>query len=223
MNPADGLWVAWPKKASKIETDLDFDTVQRIGLDVGLVDNKSAAVDDLLAGAPLRLPPGGPLVVVVRSPSPLPARVVGADVVRVDVPLLRQGEVRSWKRTMSTTGCRVGRTPRRSRARGARRQRVARPLGGPALSLQNKAAHRLVDARKVAVKWLLRCASAATNDPSRSLSAVRAVGQAEPAPAIRKRSVSEASAGRSTPPRPPPGSSEMSCPRSDAIAATAEV
>jgi hypothetical protein len=47
MGPADGLWVAWPKKASRIETDLDFDTVQRIGLDAGLVDNKSAAIDDL--------------------------------------------------------------------------------------------------------------------------------------------------------------------------------
>jgi hypothetical protein len=42
----DGLWIAWPKKASKIETDLDFDTVQRTGLDAGLVDNKSAAIDD---------------------------------------------------------------------------------------------------------------------------------------------------------------------------------
>jgi len=47
LAPADGLWVAWPKKASKIETDLDFDSVQRIGLDGGLVDNKSAAIDDL--------------------------------------------------------------------------------------------------------------------------------------------------------------------------------
>jgi hypothetical protein len=46
MKPADGLWVAWPKKAAKIETDLDFDTVQRIGLSAGLVDNKSAAIDD---------------------------------------------------------------------------------------------------------------------------------------------------------------------------------
>jgi hypothetical protein len=46
LAPADGLWIAWPKKASKIETDLDFDTVQRIGLDAGLVDNKSAAIDD---------------------------------------------------------------------------------------------------------------------------------------------------------------------------------
>jgi hypothetical protein len=42
---ADGLWIAWPKKAAKIETDLDFDTVQRIGLAAGLVDNKSAAID----------------------------------------------------------------------------------------------------------------------------------------------------------------------------------
>ena len=46
LAPADGLWIAWPKKASRIETDLDFATVQRIGLDAGLVDNKSAAIDD---------------------------------------------------------------------------------------------------------------------------------------------------------------------------------
>jgi hypothetical protein len=46
LAPADGLWVAWPKKASKLETDLDFAAVQRIGLDAGLVDNKSAAIDD---------------------------------------------------------------------------------------------------------------------------------------------------------------------------------
>ena len=46
LNPADGLWVAWPKRSSKLDTDLDFDTVQRIGLDAGLVDNKSCAIDD---------------------------------------------------------------------------------------------------------------------------------------------------------------------------------
>jgi hypothetical protein len=46
LAPADGLWVAWPKKAAKLETDLDFDTVQRIGLAHGLVDNKSAAIDE---------------------------------------------------------------------------------------------------------------------------------------------------------------------------------
>ncbi|MBV8064958.1 MAG: DUF3052 domain-containing protein [Actinobacteria bacterium] len=46
LGPADGLWIAWPKKAAKLDTDLDFDTVQRIGLGHGLVDNKSAAIDE---------------------------------------------------------------------------------------------------------------------------------------------------------------------------------
>jgi hypothetical protein len=46
LAPADGLWIAWPKKAAKIETDLDFGAVQTIGLEAGLVDNKSAAIDD---------------------------------------------------------------------------------------------------------------------------------------------------------------------------------
>lgn len=45
LDAADGLWVAWPKKASQIETDLDFDAVQGIGLAAGLVDNKSCAID----------------------------------------------------------------------------------------------------------------------------------------------------------------------------------
>ena len=46
LSPSDGLWIAWPKKAAKIATDLDFDTVQSIGLANGLVDNKSAAIDE---------------------------------------------------------------------------------------------------------------------------------------------------------------------------------
>jgi hypothetical protein len=46
LAPADGLWIAWPKKAAKIDTDLDFDAVQQLGLAAGLVDNKSAAIDD---------------------------------------------------------------------------------------------------------------------------------------------------------------------------------
>ena len=44
LAPADGLWVAWPKKAAKIATDLDFAAVQA-GLAAGLVDNKSCAID----------------------------------------------------------------------------------------------------------------------------------------------------------------------------------
>jgi hypothetical protein len=46
LGAADGLWIAWPKKASKLETDLDFGAVQQIGLAAGLVDNKSCAIDD---------------------------------------------------------------------------------------------------------------------------------------------------------------------------------
>ena len=45
LDPADGLWIAWPKKAAKIEGDLDFDAVQQVGLANGLVDNKSASID----------------------------------------------------------------------------------------------------------------------------------------------------------------------------------
>jgi hypothetical protein len=45
LAPADGLWIAWPKKASKLETDLDFDAVQSAGLAAGLVDNKSCSID----------------------------------------------------------------------------------------------------------------------------------------------------------------------------------
>lgn len=46
LGPADGLWVAWPKKAAKLDTDLDFAAVQTVGLENGLVDNKSASIDE---------------------------------------------------------------------------------------------------------------------------------------------------------------------------------
>ena len=46
LSGPDGLWVAWPKKTSGIETDLSFEAVQEIGLAAGLVDNKSCAIDD---------------------------------------------------------------------------------------------------------------------------------------------------------------------------------
>jgi hypothetical protein len=39
------LWVAWPKKSSSIESDISYQEVQRIGLDGGLVDNKSCSID----------------------------------------------------------------------------------------------------------------------------------------------------------------------------------
>jgi hypothetical protein len=46
LDPADGLWIAWPKKAARIDGDLDFEAVQEIGLARGLVDNKSCSIDE---------------------------------------------------------------------------------------------------------------------------------------------------------------------------------
>lgn len=49
LKPNGGLWVSWPKKASgvnaELNNDLAFEDVQRIGLDAGLVDNKSCSID----------------------------------------------------------------------------------------------------------------------------------------------------------------------------------
>jgi hypothetical protein len=50
LESAGRLWVAWPKKAAVRETDLTFEVVQRIGLDAGLVDNKSASIDTVFQG-----------------------------------------------------------------------------------------------------------------------------------------------------------------------------
>ena len=44
------LWLAWPKRRSGIATDLDFEAVQRVGLDSGLVDNKVCAIDETWSG-----------------------------------------------------------------------------------------------------------------------------------------------------------------------------
>jgi len=50
LDPAGRLWVAWPKKAATIDTDLSFEIVQHTGLDAGLVDNKSASIDEVYQG-----------------------------------------------------------------------------------------------------------------------------------------------------------------------------
>jgi hypothetical protein len=44
------LWVSWPKKSSKIETDLDENIVRDYGLEQGLVDVKVCAVDEVWSG-----------------------------------------------------------------------------------------------------------------------------------------------------------------------------
>lgn len=44
----DGLlWISWPKKAAKVATDVNENTVREIGLANGLVDVKVAAVDEV--------------------------------------------------------------------------------------------------------------------------------------------------------------------------------
>jgi hypothetical protein len=50
MEPAAGLWIAWPKRASKVPTDLTEDVVRDLALANALVDNKVAALDEKWSG-----------------------------------------------------------------------------------------------------------------------------------------------------------------------------
>ncbi|MBX3156687.1 MAG: DUF3052 family protein [Deltaproteobacteria bacterium] len=50
MTQAGGLWIAWPKKASKVPTDITEDTVREVALPTGLVDNKVCAIDATWSG-----------------------------------------------------------------------------------------------------------------------------------------------------------------------------
>ena len=50
MKPAAGLWICWPKKASKVPTDITEQTIRDIALPTGLVDNKVCAVDAVWSG-----------------------------------------------------------------------------------------------------------------------------------------------------------------------------
>jgi hypothetical protein len=50
LQPAGGLWIAWPKRSSGVATDLDEDVVREIGLAEGLVDNKVCAIDATWSG-----------------------------------------------------------------------------------------------------------------------------------------------------------------------------
>ena len=50
LSIAGGLWLCWPKRTSGIATDATFEAVQRIGLDAGLVDNKSISVSPQWSG-----------------------------------------------------------------------------------------------------------------------------------------------------------------------------
>jgi hypothetical protein len=50
LDEAGGLWIAWPKRASGIDTDLGDGVVRERGLAAGLVDNKVCAIDATWSG-----------------------------------------------------------------------------------------------------------------------------------------------------------------------------
>jgi hypothetical protein len=51
MPPASGmLWVAWPKRAAKMDTDLDENIIRGHGLSLGVVDTKVCAIDETWSG-----------------------------------------------------------------------------------------------------------------------------------------------------------------------------
>lgn len=55
LPPDGGLWIAWPKKASGVVTDITEDTVREVGLPTGMVDNKVCAIDATWSGLRLVL------------------------------------------------------------------------------------------------------------------------------------------------------------------------
>ena len=50
LDAAGGLWIAWPKRASGVATDVTEDVVRELGLAARLVDNKVCAIDDVWSG-----------------------------------------------------------------------------------------------------------------------------------------------------------------------------
>lgn len=49
------LWVAWPKRASRVKTDVTEDVVRDVALPLGWVDTKVCAIDDKWSGLRLTL------------------------------------------------------------------------------------------------------------------------------------------------------------------------
>lgn len=53
LDPAGALWIAWPKRASRVDTDLTEDVVRELGLAAGVVDVKVCAIDATWSGLKL--------------------------------------------------------------------------------------------------------------------------------------------------------------------------
>ncbi len=56
IKPNGMIWISWPKKASKVVTDLTEDTIRNYAIKIGLVDIKVCAVDDVWSGLKLVIP-----------------------------------------------------------------------------------------------------------------------------------------------------------------------
>jgi len=50
LEPDGGLWLAWPKRASGVASELEEAEVRALGLATGLVDNKVCAIDETWSG-----------------------------------------------------------------------------------------------------------------------------------------------------------------------------
>jgi hypothetical protein len=59
IRPGGMIWVSWPKKASKVPTDVTEDVIREVALPLGLVDVKVCAVDDVWSGLKLVVRKGG--------------------------------------------------------------------------------------------------------------------------------------------------------------------
>jgi hypothetical protein len=53
IDPAGQLWISWPKKASKVPTDITEDTIRELALPMGWVDVKVCSVDAVWSGLKL--------------------------------------------------------------------------------------------------------------------------------------------------------------------------
>lgn len=53
LRPDAAIWVSWPKKASKVPTDITEDVIRDVALPMGFVDIKVCAVTDVWSGLKL--------------------------------------------------------------------------------------------------------------------------------------------------------------------------
>ena len=53
IKPAGVVWVSWPKKSSKVPTDITEDTIREVALPLGFVDIKVCAVSEIWSGLKL--------------------------------------------------------------------------------------------------------------------------------------------------------------------------